>query len=151
MTPDTLMRLEHEFSEFPIMRAQSVPNAEEVEKASRTIGIPFTDDYRGFLLRYGGAVVGPYPIFGLRPCEARDNAWSVLDMTKRYRVDYEQAGIDCVSQWVVFSEDHAGNPVGFDATGEVWIFDHDFGGLHHEAPSFEAYLRHKCLGLNESS
>ncbi len=57
---------------------------------------------------FGGAMVGPYPIFGLRPVEVMgDNHWSVVDVTRRYRID----GVAGTEDWVVFSEDHAGNPV----------------------------------------
>jgi len=89
-------------------------------------------------------MVGPYPIFGLRPVEVMgDDHWSVIDVTKRYR----KGGVPGSEAWVVVSEDHAGNPVGMDANGAIWIYDHDFGGLTGLAPSFEEYLRTQCLTM----
>lgn len=44
------------------------------------IGVLFAADYRHFLLRYGGCMAGPYPIFGLRPVEVMGTRrWSGVD------------------------------------------------------------------------
>ena len=89
-------------------------------------------------------MVGPYPIFGLRPVEVMgDDHWSAVDITKCFRNN----GLPGTEDWLIFSEDHAGNPIGMNSTGEVWIFDHDFGGSALLAPTFEAYLRIGCLGM----
>src|SRR4051794_34532366 len=114
MRQDTIARLDAEFAEFPIMRADGAPSQAEIAQAEQQIGVPFDEDYREFLLRYGGAMVGPYPIFGLRTVEVMGtDHWSVLDVTRHYRSD----GVPGVERWVVISEDHAGNPVGMDAEG----------------------------------
>lgn len=142
MTPDTIDRLDNMFAESPVMRADEVPTSDEVDSASQQVGIPFSEDYRQFLLRYGGAIVGPYPVFGLRGSDVmEDDRWSVIDVTNEVR----QSGIDGVSDWVIFSEDHSGNPIGMDAHGKVWIFDHDFGGVTELASDFEDYIRTQCL------
>ena len=144
MKPDTWDHLEQEASEFPMMRASELPSESEVDAASKEIGIPFPEDYREFLLRYGGAMVGPYPIFGLRPAEVMGKSrCSVVDVTRQVR----SSGLDGVSNWIVFSEDHAGNPIGMDADGKVWIYDHDFGGVTKLAEGFEEYIRTQCLKL----
>jgi len=149
MTPDTVEKLDLMFLESPVMRAEDVPSVQEVETAEQQIGVPFPDDYREFLLRYGGAMVGPYPIFGLRPCHVMgDDQWSVINVTDEYRCKFRRAGIDCISNWIVFSEDHGGNPVGMDATSTVWIHDHDFGGLSELAAGFEDYIRTHCLKVS---
>ena len=145
MNKETLDRLDHMFAESPIMRASELPSESEVDAASKEIGIKFPEDYREFLLRYGGAMVGAYPIFGLRPAEVMGKSrWSVVDMTRQVR----SWGLDGVSNWIVFSEDHAGNPIGMDADGKVWIYDHDFGGVTELAGSFEEYIREHCLELS---
>lgn len=147
MGPDTIARLDAEFAEFPILLADGLPSEVEVDQAERRVGVPFGEDYRRFLLRYGGAMVGPYPIFGLRPVEVMgDDLWSVVVVTEWYRAQ-EIPGTD---RWVVMSNDHAGNPVGKDAAGAIWIYDHDFGGLAPLAESFEQYLRVRCLRLDPS-
>ena len=146
MRPDTIDRLDAEFAEFPIMRASDVPSKAEIAQAEQQIGVPFDEDYREFLRRYGGGMVGPYPIFGLRPVEVMGaNHWSVLDVTRHHRSD----GVPGVGRWAVISEDHAGNPVGMDAEGAIWTHDHDFGGISAIAGSFEEYIRDRCLKLPE--
>ena len=143
MMNDTIESLRATLAESPILRAESSPSIEEIENASQEIGVPFAADYREFLLMFGGAMVGPYPIFGLGPVEVMGNEWSVIEVTRRYRND----GVPGCDAWVVFSEDHAGNPIGMDADGKVWIYDHDFGGVTELASSFEAYVRNQCLKL----
>ena len=144
MRPDTIDRLDAQFAEFPMMRANDAPSKAEIAQAEQQTGVPFDEDYREFLLRYGGGIVGPYPIFGLRPVEVMgSNHWSVVDVTRHYR----SCGVPGVERWVVISEDHAGNPVGMDAEGAIWIHDHDFGGISALAESFEEYLRGRCLKL----
>ncbi len=144
MMPDTINRLDAEFAESPMMRAADVPSEAEVVQAEQQIGVAFPDDYRQFLLRYGGAMVGPYPVFGLRPVEVMGvNHWSVLDVTRHYRSD----GVPGTDHWAVISEDHAGNPIGMDQNGAIWIHDHDFGGAAHLARTFEDYIRTRCLKL----
>ncbi len=147
MMIETLQCLQVKLGESPILRARSVPTSEEINQASKVLGVPFASDYREFMLEFGGATVGPYPIFGLRPVEVmgRDH-WSVIEVTRHYRND----GVPGTQDWVVFSEDHAGNPVGMDANGVVWIHDHDFGGVAILAPSFEAYIRNRCLNMDIS-
>lgn len=144
MNEETLSALRSERAEFPNMFAESVPSDDEIADATESLGIPFPDDYRQFLLEFGGAMVGPFPIFGLRPVDVMGKQrWSVVTMTGRYR----NGGVPGTSDWVVFSEDHSGNPVGFDSAGIVWIHDHDFGGGDRLAETFEEYLRAKCLKL----
>ena len=146
MMNDTTARLNERFEESPIMRANDSPSDEEIDHAAQGLGVAFDSDYREFVKQYGGAMVGPYPIFGLRPVEVMDDdLWSVVKVTKRYR----KMAIAEIAQWYVVSEDHSGNPVGIDAEGNVWIYDHDFGGPSIIASSFEAYLRKMCLGLND--
>lgn len=143
MTNDTLSRLEALFEEFPCMCATSVPGDDEVQAAEKEVGIVFPADYREFLLRFGGAMVGPYPIYGLRSAEVMEDGVSVIDVTSRYRGD----GVPGCDDWIVFSADHCGNPVGMDSSGAVWIHDHDFGGIAPLAKDFEEYLRDRCLHL----
>lgn len=148
MMTDTIERLKRRFAEFPMMRADSVSTVPEVAAAAQAIGIPFSPDYRTFLLTFGGGVVGPYPIFGLRSAPVMGKRRSlVVEITKQYRSHH----LPGCESWVVVSEDHAGNPIGMDCTGAIWIHDHDFGGVSRLARSLEEYIRVRCLGLPNSS
>lgn len=144
MSPETVKRLRGEFDSFPSMVAESRPDVDEIARAASELGVPFTDGYIEFVREFGGAMVGPYPIFGLRPVSVMGKRrWSVVELTNLYR----QRSVPGTDDWVVFSEDHAGNPVGFDANGTVWTHDHDFGGITKLCDSFEQYVRERCLKI----
>lgn len=145
MQADTHRRLNVMFTDYHMLRADSAPSREEVDRASLALGFVFPDDYREFLLRYGAATVGPFSIFGLRSVDVMGDRWSVVDVT----LDARTSGADEIKEWAIVSEDHSGNPVGLDCKGAVWIFDHDFGGVANLAANFEEYLRSQCLGVSE--
>lgn len=143
MRNQTWQALEDCFSGATILKAEAVEPA-EVTAAEREIGIGLPKDYKEFICRYGGAIVGAYPIYGLRRAEPMgDDKSSFLEVTKSFRLDH-WPGTD---KWVIISIDHAGNPVGLDADGKVWISDHDARAIQLLAPNFEAYLRKWCLKL----
>jgi len=143
MRNDTWEALEAQFAQHPVMRAESVPQA-EFDTAVVGLSIPVPADFREFVLMYGGAIVGPYPIFGLRAAAAMGvGEGSFLEITSHFRED----GWPGVDQWLVISMDHAGNPVGVAEDGQVWCSDHDAGEIVLVASSFEAYLRLSCLNL----
>lgn len=129
------------FTRHPILRADGASDA-EIDQASKALGILFPSDYRVFLRRYGGAVVGAYSIIGLRLATPMgDEERSVVEVTNRFR----SQGWPGTSEWVVFSVDLAGNPIGFSADGSVWISDHDEGAIFKVADSFDAFLWRQCL------
>jgi hypothetical protein len=125
-----------------MLKAEPVPAA-EVTAASATMRLSFPADYSEFLERYGAALVGPFPIFGLRAVEAMGNEWSVVEVNRRYRADNWPG----VQNWLVVSADHSGNPMGIDRDGRVWISDHDLGGISPVGDDFEDFLRKKCLDI----
>ena len=144
MDRDTIARLEEKFSEFPRARAEGVP-LEEIEQVSVSLGFPFPSDYKEFLMRYGGAEVGPFPIFGLRKAAAMGNGCSVIENTKEFRKTQVPGSAD----WLIVSEDLAGNVFGLARDGSVYTFDHDFRATMKVAESFEDFLRKECLGVDE--
>lgn len=142
MKEDTIRAIGEMIREAPFMGATDVPNESEVDSAANRLGTPFIPDYREFLLHFGAAMVGPYPVFGLRPVPAMDaQRWSVVTITESIRRDVSET-----AHWVIFSEDHAGNPIGFDRHEDIWIYDHDEGVTERIAGDFESYIRRNCLG-----
>lgn len=141
MTTDTWQRLESLFTDHPVMKAEPVPFA-EIEAASKELGVPFPADYVEFVEKYGGAVVGPLSVIGLRQAiPMGDEETSIVDVTKRFRSD-EWPGAD---SWAVISVDHSGNPYGLASDGAVWLSDHDYDEIIKVADSFETFLRTQCL------
>lgn len=141
MKEDTIHALDREFMEDPITAAGPVPQA-EIDTLETQVGFPLPADYKEFVARYGGAVVGPFSIFGLRhvPTMASTES-SALEVTQRFR-DY---GWKETSRWLIVSIDLCGNPVGLDAKGRIWRLDHDLRSTRMLAESFEEYLRKWCL------
>lgn len=136
MKPDTIKRLDDLYSSMPVLMAGQVPST-DVDRAEQLVGMSFDRDYREFVVRYGGAVVGSLPVLGLRRAEVMgDDSYSVVDVTARFRSD----GWAPTEDWVVISIDLAGNPIGLTAEGEVWISDHDVGATRIVARCFEEFV-----------
>jgi hypothetical protein len=106
---------------------------------------PIDPDYREFVLRYGGAIVGPNPIYGLCRPEFMGTVGgkaTAPDVTEWFR-DKKWVGID---RWLIFSIDQGGNPIGFAPDGTVWLSDQtDFKQIVQIASDFEDYLLKWCF------
>lgn len=138
MNPKTIKRLDDLFTTMPVLLGGAV-SAGEIDAAEQRVGVRFAPDYRAFLERYGGAMVGSLPILGLRQAEVMgDDTYSVIGVTARFRAD----GWVPTDEWAVISMDLAGNPIGLTAKGEVWISDHDAGEIRMVAPTFEQFVAH---------
>lgn len=137
--------LDEKFKKHPILKAEAVAY-EEIDATAAAAGVKLPEDYREFIHRYGGAIVGSLPIIGLRqaPAMARTES-SVFEVTKHFR----EQGWRGVDEWLVISVDLAGNPIGLDKNGRIWIFDHDAGVVEVIAEDFESFLRKRCLKLTE--
>lgn len=140
MIDSTWKLLDEEFNRFPALKGGEVP-FEEIDAASDAIGISFPQEYRDFIRRYGSAIVGSFPIFGLRPIDALGNQWSVIDTNRYYR---RQQWIG-VESWLIVSADLSGNPIGIDTQGVVWLSDHDYGSIEELARTFEEFLLRHCV------
>lgn len=133
-------RLDKLFVDEPFMKAGGVAEA-MIDAAQEALGVVFSREYRQFVKRYGGALVGPLPVYGIARAEPMDDElWSVVAVTRHFR---EQAWPG-VEHWYVISMDHGGNPIGIDESGKVLTYDHDAGETIELAEDFELYLE-RCL------
>lgn len=147
MTQETLTALDAFFAPFPSCKGRP-SDMDSIREASSNLGLPFPDDYVEFVLRYGGGIVGVYPIVGLSLAEAMGKAFStVLEINQHYR---KQRWPGIVGR-VVFSYDQGGNPISFDGSGRIWLVDHDHHQIVCIEPSFEAFLRRWCLEIEPGS
>lgn len=128
--------IEKRFQEYPGARAEPAPEP-EIQAAEQRLGCIFAPDYREFLARFGSGLVGPDPIYGLRPARFMGTPWSVVAQTERFRGE----GWPGVDGWYVISGDGRGNPVGVDGAGKVWLSDHDVGDIKLMAKSFEGFIK----------
>ncbi len=141
MRQETWDKLEEIFNRFPVMKAQAV-ETDDVNKLAEEIGFNLPDDYKEFVLRYGGAIVGSFSIFGVKIAKAMSSVGTfAIDMTKRLRKD----GWKGTNNWLIISMDHSGNPIGLDKDGRIWISDHDAGEILKLGDNFEEFLRTYCL------
>jgi hypothetical protein len=114
-----------------------------IAAAESRLGVEFADTYRTFLRRYGGAMLGDGPVLGLARAEVMGNdLWSVVEATERFRNEMWPG----VSAWYMISVDGAGNPIGVNEDGEVWLSDHDTHEFVRIAGSVEEFLRRKLSG-----
>lgn len=145
MRDETWQALDDMFFRTPILKAEEV-ESDEIAAAERKVGVALADDYKEFIRRYGGAIVGPFRVFGLRKAAPMGrNEGSFVEITESFR----RRCWPGAEKWAVISMDHAGNPVGLDAEGKVWISDHDTRAVQTIAANFEVYLRKQCLNLHE--
>jgi len=140
VTDNTISALDANFAEFPMLVA-GPPS--EADFAALEAAAPFAlpADYITFVKRYGGAIVGPYSVFGIGASDAmgKDDS-SVTRVTDRFRAQ-RWPGTEST---LVISMDHAGNPITMNAAGHVHLFDHDCGDTHRLGDSFEDFI-HWCL------
>lgn len=136
MSPETIRRLDDLFRTMPVLLGGPV-SCGEIDAAEQHVGLKFAQDYRDFLERYGGGIVGSLPLLGLRQAEAMaDDMFSVADVTDRFRA----GGWKSTDEWVIISMDLAGNPIGLTLGGDVWVADHDAGETRILAPTFEDFV-----------
>ena len=147
MTEDTWKRLAAQYELFPDAAAGPA-TPEEIQTAEREIGLPFAEDFREFLLRYGGAYVGWCEIYGIRePALFRSDT----DKTKNQLVmmqSFYKRGFPGIGEWVIIADDGRGNPIGIAPDGTVQRIDHDCGmEVDTLAVTFEQFIREKCLEI----
>jgi hypothetical protein len=123
MRSETWRKLAAIYERFPSAYSGERVTAEEIDEAEVRLGVSFSADYRDFISRFGGGHAGSLPVAGLRRWETAGNReWSVIEWTEWHRAA-RWPGTDA---WAVFSCDGFGNPVGMDASGRVWLSDHNY-------------------------
>ena len=141
MTKAMYEALDTKFAEFPVLVAGPAAPS-EADRIEQFAGFSLPGCYKGFVTRYGGAIVGAYSVFwwGASIAMGADER-SVIDMTNRFRAD-RWPGSDTS---IVISVDHAGNAIMLNENGEVIRFDHDGGDTETLAPNFERFILDWCL------
>lgn len=145
MNAITWRRIEEGFDRWPQSRAEAI-EPDEFDRAMEGYAV-IDPDYREFVLRYGGGIIGAYPVYGLRKAELMGTvggSWTAPQVTQWFRERRWAGTID----WLVFSLDHGGNPIGFAADGSIWLSDQlDFHQIVRFADGFEDFVLKWCLKL----
>ena len=141
MRADLLERLDAFYRRHPVTVSGPV-GIHQVSRLEEFAGFPLPASYKDFVVRYGAADVGPYPIYGVGHAHvmAKDEG-SAQEATLYFR-SQNWPGID---GWLIISTNGSGSPIGLTAAGEVWISDHEFNIIERLAPTFESFLRDVCL------
>ena len=87
---------------------------------------------RWFLVECGGGVVGSEWVDGID---------ELVETHNRFSEERAEGFWDLLDQVFVIGRDGGGNYFGIQrATGSIVVQDHDFGGIHTMAQSFDAFL-----------
>jgi hypothetical protein len=93
---------------------------------------PIPPIFRWYLERCGGGVVG---------AEWVDDIHQLADSHRKFRREFGPPRGWTMTDVFIIGWDGGGNPFGICAkTGHVLVEDHDFGGIHVMATSFEQFL-----------
>ena len=85
----------------------------------------------------GGGTIGSVWIDGID---------ELTDTHRKFNAEFEIDNGWTMDGVFVIGWDGAGNPFGIEtATGKILVEDHNFGGIHEMAPSFEAFLERGLL------
>ncbi|MBA3707846.1 MAG: SMI1/KNR4 family protein [Planctomycetes bacterium] len=143
MRPSTIAAITSSLEKLPNCRSEAVTNEGEISNAEKQLGVTFSPDYKQFLNIFGGAVVGRRLIYGLRLAEYMhgNKDFTVIGATNQYRTKKWPS----VSAWYVVSADGAGNPIGVDSEGAVWIFDHNQMRAEKIYAGFDEWIVNDCL------
>jgi hypothetical protein len=101
----------------------------QLEEFERTYG-PIPAAARQFLRQCGGGPVGSEWVDGIE---------HLSESHRKFRRECGPGGWRNIDVFVI-GWDGAGNPIGIDAAAAVVVEDHNFGGAHVLAASFEEFL-----------
>ncbi|MEM6732294.1 MAG: SMI1/KNR4 family protein [Myxococcota bacterium] len=141
MKQSSIDLLRSRFEKYPIVVSGPVPE-EEIDQAEHAVGVKLAPDYRTFVAEFGGAMVGAYPVFGLRVSEVMGGSDFLVEQTRQYR----DGRWPPTEKWAVISCDGAGNPIGMTDDGKIWISDHDARVIEVIASSFEEFVLRLARG-----
>lgn len=98
---------------------------------------PIPNDFRWFLMRCGGGPVG---------AEWVDGIDELFESHHKFRAESETENGWTLQGVFIIGWDGAGNPCGIEnSTGRILVEDHNFGGIHEMAPSFQVFLERGLL------
>ena len=107
------------------------PATEKQLREFEAIFGPIPGDYRWYLAHCGGGVIGSEWVDGIDELPASH---------RKFRAECGPGGWSMRDVFVI-GWDGRGNPFGIHrSTGKLLVEDHDFGGVHEVAESFEAFV-----------
>jgi hypothetical protein len=145
MKAETWKLVEDFFSDSPRLKAEPV-SYEVIDSLLRDQDISIPEDYREFIHRYGAGILGAYTVYGIGSCKLMGNdSDSVIKVTESFKAR-NWPGID---GWLIISADSAGNPIGMDDSGKIWISDVVHGCIDKLADDFEEFICEWCMDFED--
>ena len=142
MTADVDASLLHAWQTLPDSCRSAPATHEELAAFEREYG-PIPPTYRRFLETFGGGVVGHQWLDSIAELPASH---------RKFEAERKAEGGWTMEAVFIIGWDGSGNPLGLHLhTGELLVEDHDFGGIHRVADSFEAFLAAGLLGDNRDA
>jgi hypothetical protein len=124
------------FAALPDGCKYAVANVSKLNTFESAFG-PIPSDFRWFLMHCGGGTIG---------CEWVDGIDELADTHGKFNAESQIENGWTMSGVFVIGWDGSGNPYGIETTtGKILVEDHNFGGIHEMAPSFEAFLERGLL------
>lgn len=139
MRTDTWAAILAKYRQFRSFWAEPVPTG-DVDVMLQGLSIQNTDDYREFVARFGGGYVGTYPIYGLRLAESMGSIGGAKTATELTAV-FVKKSWPHAKDWLIFSVDQSGSPIGFAHDGSVWISDWGSKSASKLGDDFEHFIR----------
>jgi len=135
MNKKLLEKLKKMEVESPILFAPAASEA-EIGCVEASLQSVFSMEYKEFLKIYGGAMPGPYPVFGINPIDLMDKRLNTVEIVTQY---FRRQGWPKVDDGSVISCNHAGDPIILKNDGTVFMESHD--GFGDESwNSFDDFL-----------
>jgi len=121
MSDEIYLRLNELKKKYPFMYSKPATE-EELMILESYSGWRIPEECIEFLRFSSGAVVGAYPIYGVNPNELMGkNRNTIISATTDFRLDGWSFG----EEFIVISENHAGDPVLLNKDGFVLMQSHD--------------------------
>lgn len=119
MKKETIEKLEKYLKNFDF---DLIPNDQiDIDYIEKSLNIKINNDYKEFLLIFGGCFVG-LPIYGVKNCKLLEDI-TVVQLTNDFRADGVDLNVGCY----VISMDGSGNPIYLNSSNHIMIYDHDLG------------------------
>lgn len=145
MKTETWKLIDDFFSESPRLKADPV-SYEVIDEHFRDLSFSIPEDYREFVHRYGAGILGAYTVYGIGACKLMGNdSESAIKVTESFK----SQGWPGIEKWLIFSDDPAGNPIGMDDSGKIWISDVVHGCIDELAGDFEEFICDWCMDYED--
>jgi hypothetical protein len=131
LSDETKSQMKAHVESLPKSLQEALATEDDIHQFELDFGkIP--DEFRWFLLNCGSGIIGSERLDGIK---------ALTKSHKKFRAESVNPNGWKLKDFFLIGWDGSGNLFGIETrTGKVVTEDHNFGGIHEIAPSFEAFL-----------